>query len=115
MLCTLNRNTVGALCGYVRVPRKLAKSFRWKKFERKARYRFDVHGGVTFAGKHCNEPKLEDGKWIGFDCAHYQDYLPDYANYSFAMLNMDHTTYRDVAYVKEQRALLAQQIAREAK
>jgi hypothetical protein len=63
---------------------------------------FNVHGGVTFAGKY---PK--ENLWlIGFDCAHSGDLCPE-SNYSSAS-----ETYRTLEYAKAETERLAAQIAK---
>ena len=83
--CLIVRNNLGALCGYVGVDKN--HPYYGKGYD-------DVpctsaHGGLTFAG-HCQKTdneyegichKVEDGEddkvwWLGFDCAHYQDFVP---------------------------------------
>lgn len=51
----------GHLCGYI----KISKDVKDDLVES-----LDVHGGITYDSVH------EDGRWIGFDCAHSNDYLP---------------------------------------
>lgn len=63
-------NTMGYLCGYV----KVGKDHPWYG----KGYDFpDVtcHGGLTFADydKPCDAPGPDDGYWVGFDCAHAGD------------------------------------------
>lgn len=57
-------------CGYVRVP----KGHPWhgKDYDSIEAH---VHGGLTFAkpDEPCDKGGLDDGWWIGFDCAHAGD------------------------------------------
>lgn len=55
----------GHLCGYVQVPDDL------KLFDKGYDLDFDVHGGITY-----NEKDDDEKNWIGFDCAHLNDYQP---------------------------------------
>ena len=60
--CLVLRNDVGALCGYVRVP----KNSRWTDFST-----IQVHGNITYSSLN------EDGdRWIGFDCCGHADFVP---------------------------------------
>ena len=74
-------NGNGYRCGYIKVPpghpwhgRDYSDSL-WEP---------DVHGGLTFAEPDtpCDKGGLDDGWWIGFDCAHFGDAqdrtLPNY-------------------------------------
>lgn len=38
---------------------------------------FGVHGGITFTGFHKKNFPANDIWWIGFDCAHSDDYCPN--------------------------------------
>lgn len=86
--CLAVRNRMGSWCGYVGV----AEGHPW--FEREydgveESGAISVHGGPTFAG-FCQEHLGEGGIchvpgpgepdrvwWIGFDCAHYMDTVPE--------------------------------------
>lgn len=88
-----------------------------------------VHGGVTFSGfcqksddesQHvCHVPgpgETDRVWWFGFDCAHCDDFAPSIRSYSSLKIG-DPTgygttiEYRDVAYVTQQCADLAKQLA----
>lgn len=113
------RNHGGALCGYVGVP----QSHPWFGIGYDD-VDVDVHGGLTFAN-HCspngNEAEhichiVEDGEddrvwWLGFDCAHSGDKAPAMdATYKKWNMLMRGDEYRTIEYVKNQIALLAQQV-----
>lgn len=84
--------------------------------------RFDVHGGLTFAGDcHDDEPEEsaichtpgegdpDDVWWFGYDCAHAWDRQPGMeARHGTRPMPDEH--YRSVAYVKQENAKLAQQL-----
>lgn len=94
----------------------------------------DVHGGLTFASacsphgdeaaNVCHVPgpgETDRVWWFGFDCAHAGDLCPQmnmHLKQMDAILPMppslagyrDNDEYRDVAYVKEQCAMLAKQL-----
>lgn len=63
---------MGHRCGYVRLP----ENHVWHGYHHMDIESIAVHGGVTFSGPH---KQLGPGWWIGFDCAHYGDYVPGMA------------------------------------
>lgn len=82
-----------------------------------------VHGGLTFFGPCdggvgiCHVPALGEPEhvwWLGFDCAHYQDYSPNNARlaaergYPFTIRPDE--VYRTLDYVRQQCASLARQL-----
>lgn len=126
------RNRMGAWCGYVAVDEAhpyFAEDVMDLDFE----HDLNVHGGVTYndfcAGHICHVP--EPGRpdrvwWIGFDCGHYNDYVPSVeANiqrlYDEGKLPFRSTdehmpaylrkTYKPVAYVRNEVEDLARQLA----
>lgn len=86
----------------------------------------DVHGGVTFTDRcreHgdaepwrgvCHVPLAGRGEvwWIGFDCAHAGDLSPTSGRWGIASPG---DAYRTLAYVEEQCAGLARQLAEAGK
>ena len=105
---------MGHLCGYIKLPQghpwlKGALKKRWgkKRFSKKYEQRhvgydfgpiqnLSVHGGVTFFGRISRGR----GHWVGFDCAHYDDFVPSMGFKG---------TYRDIEYVlAELRGLVSQ-------
>jgi hypothetical protein len=121
--CLLVRAPVtGGWCGYVGV----AKGHpAFKKHYDKVKLPVGVHGGLTFSG-FCAENDKEHGIchvpdpgepdhvwWLGFDHAHAGDLTPAI----MALLKSyggggmrEWETYRDLAYAKDQCALLALQL-----
>jgi hypothetical protein len=108
MPCLIVRaSSTGALCGYV----GLGKSHRYYAH----RYGeidalFDVHGGLTYSdtcqGHICHVPKDNESDevwWLGFDCSHCGDHSPRFSP-------LDHDTYKDIAYVKNEVEHLADQL-----
>ena len=77
--CLIVRNAaMGGLCGYIGIP--YGHPWHGKGYDE---IDVDCHGGATYSGEcaHfvCHDP--EEGAndnvwWVGFDCAHGQDYLP---------------------------------------
>lgn len=79
----------------------------------------NVHGGVTYSDTCqpgtdesrgiCHTPSQDEADdiwWFGFDCSHSGDHCPQLAK----LLPFAGDTYRDLAYVQQQCALLAQQL-----
>lgn len=68
--CQAQRNMLtGAWCGYVGV----SDDHPATKMSRDAlEGALIVHGGVTYIGHRDNDDRL----WIGFDCGHFDDYMP---------------------------------------
>lgn len=69
--CQVIRNQLGAWCGYVRLP----DTHPWTSLDALEDIPVTVHGGVSFIGT----PEFDDsgrGIWIGFDCGHFDDYVP---------------------------------------
>lgn len=112
--CLIVRSPLGALCGYVGVPEgHPCYGKDWDDLD------VNVHGGLTYSdacqpGDHVPGEKESDNMWwLGFDCAHAWDFAPGVdAELRAAGIrtNDRDTTYRDVAYVKEQIARLAAQL-----
>lgn len=136
--CLAMRNGGGAWCGYVAVPTSHPAhglSYHSDAFdiedllnERRtldhartqlAVNNIEVHGGLTFAGaerEHAAAP--ERAWWFGFDCSHAGDYSPRFDRADDPVLGLGKPTgwggvitYRTLAYVEEQCALLADQLA----
>lgn len=78
----------------------------------------EVHGGITFSGR--TEDKESDLYWFGFDCAHYNDYIPYseevrqlFGNGLDGLLNRRPTEeqpYRNFEFVKNECEKLADQL-----
>ena len=123
--CLIVRGPVGALCGYVGVsPGHPLHETNYNAIED----RITVHGGLTYSGLcqpdpddnahgicHVVEPGEDDRVWwFGFDCAHYLDLVPGMIHiYSKLKLARDeHSTYRNIEYVKAEVRDLAAQLHR---
>ena len=131
--CLIVRGPVGALCGYVGVaPDHPAHGKNYDHWSygadgepsalepiEEAINGLQAHGGLTFAGAcgHGDDPARGichipgDGEpdtvwWFGFDCAHCGDLSPD-----MGRRRRDEGVYRDLAYVRDQVAALAAQLA----
>lgn len=118
--CLIRRGGGGAWCGYVGVP--LGHPWHGAALDH---YPDgveipDVHGGVTYAA-HCDDDP-EGGVchvpapgapehlfWVGFDCAHRDDLVPERSS------PVRRGTYRTVDYVRAETLSLARQAAAKAK
>ena len=71
--CTYVTGYMGFYCGYVRCDP--GHPWHGKDYND---IDADIHGGLTFAALEEEECKHEDGLgwWIGFDCGHYNDFIP---------------------------------------
>lgn len=101
--CVIVRNPhLGHLCGYVGVPDDhLAYG---KDYDDDIFNAVMVHGGLTFSGfRQATAGEPTDLWWLGFDCAHYGDFVPN-------MPVCIGTVYRDVGYVTNEVTMLAKQL-----
>lgn len=120
--CLINRNHMGAWCGYVGVPPShplYGKSYQ--ELEEK-RIDLEVHGGITYSdfcqGEICHPSDEGEAPvyWFGFDCAHAWDLIPAMD----ALRNHDPSwprfpspsseVYRDINFVKAEVEQLAEQL-----
>lgn len=104
MPCVVHRARQGHLCGYVGIP------VPWEMELDSGD--LDVHGGVTW-------DDVYDGyRWVGFDCAHAYDLVPEYEMVSEIealerlRAHLPKTEYRNIDYVIQQTRKLADQIAK---
>ena len=107
--CAIRRGPLtGALNGYVGVPAGHPQYGQTPDDDV-----IEVHGGITYAHEHLPGPGMppQDGGfwWIGFDCSHADDLIPEIGPFS------DEDVYRDIAYVREQAERLAEHLAAIAK
>ncbi len=117
------RNRMGALCGYVGVPR--GHKFYGAHYEN---VDVDVHGRLTYSDR-CNGPichvplpgESDDVWWLGFDCAHMGDLVPGLYRYSgkvpspMASAIATRERYKDVNFVRREVEHLADQLAASSK
>lgn len=108
--CAIRRTMVQTLCGYVAVPWG-HPAWGWDRDDERLDDVY-VHGGITWSGAFPSaEP--QGPWWFGFDCAHYQDFIPGVAA---ALAKVDHpypmpdAVYRNFAYVRLQCESLAKQL-----
>ena len=100
---------LGILCGYIGLP-KDHPDFGKHYNELMAGY--EVHGGLTFS--YHSMPSINDNRdkwWIGFDCAHFSDFIPKIPETCEPV-----STWKDVGFVKKEiDALISQARKRENK
>jgi hypothetical protein len=103
----LNHPWAGYINGYIKVP----STHPWWGKDIDQLYDISVHGGVTYSesGLHTSKGD-EQGWWVGFDTAHWQDLnpckLPDGIEIGDPT---EFQTYRTMEYVIEQLKSLARQ------
>ena len=96
----LRHRDFGHLCGYVGVPES---NPNYGKAD--AELHCYVHGGVTYAADKLREYETHKKLWwIGFDCSHFGDAMPNLSIHN-------HGTYRDANYVEAECRKLAAQLA----
>jgi len=92
------------LCGYCNIP--AGHPHHGKPYQD---LDYSVHGGLTFSNSEAPAKEFAEGEfWIGFDCAHCDDYMP--GNVDRIQLGDRPVVYRDIEYVTEQCKQLAEQI-----
>jgi len=93
----------GQLNGYVRIP-------EYHPYYDKEQHDIDIecHGGITFGP---SELEGETGIFIGFDTAHYLDFMPFMAFLGANSLVLD-GTYRDVNYVRNECKQIVEQLSK---
>ena len=119
--CLIVRTTTGHLCGYVEVP----EDHPWNgsgyddpadgskrddgtvDWSDRIDGKVEIHGGLTFA--NAREQVVGSGWWFGFDCAHAWDLVPTMLRDGFH--SQAESTYRNLAYVRNECVSLARQLA----
>lgn len=103
----------GQLNGYVRIPK--SHKFYGKSYSDDGVEDIECHGGLTFAG----DLEYDGDFYIGFDTAHYQDYMPFLqmalgksggGNPSIIDTNEE---YRDIQYVRNQCKRIVEQLIKQ--
>lgn len=98
--CIIRVEWSGHLNGYVKIPtdhRLFGMGYSDDKFPD-----LHVHGGITYAG----EMENPDEWWIGFDCAHYDDPMPN----NPAQFKSTTATYKDEYFVVREIMNLVEQV-----
>lgn len=88
--CLILRNgALGNLCGYIALPPDHHLfGQHYDTIEDIYNYELPAHGDLTFSGE------FENRYWIGFDCAHAGDYVPN------SPINDEEDTYKDMNFVE---------------
>jgi hypothetical protein len=133
---------IGHLCGYVGLSKEHPYYGKtWEGDNDEINQLVDAHGGITYANKCqgdiCHVPangETDDVWWIGFDCAHFGDFIPrpkilyegmedwngklhDLMNMTLAIVGKDKTrgeSYKTVAFVKNEIRNLVKQLEKAA-
>jgi hypothetical protein len=122
--CMVRRGGLSAWCGYVGIPKSHPL---FEKDYSDIEAEIDVHGGLTFAskcsgGEHGICHVVEEGEdddvwWLGFDCGHFDDLLPEWTmNAGFLPIygdpsNPPSATYKTYDWVRAETERLAAQLA----
>jgi hypothetical protein len=130
--CLIHRGSIGALCGYVGVPKGHPAYGVGYDDVKVAGEWPDVHGGLTYADRcqetddesdgicHVPEPgRPHDVWWLGFDCGHSGDICPKIEMALRSSLMGGPISgwpwpvyYKPVSYVRAEVSSLAKQLAR---
>lgn len=98
--CALRRSFMGTWCGYVGLPP--SHSGAKPGYDGYTSLDITVHGGLTYGDKSWWD-KESTLVWMGFDCAHYGDFMPKMPDFG--------GVYRTMEYAKEQCENLAKQFS----
>lgn len=111
----LRHPELGLLCGYVGV--KAGYVCHGKHYDHLPYadlFSIDVHGGLTFADEGDGSWRPKGYWWLGFDCGHAWDLVPQILELEETVFGsgiMSEFPYRDFTYVKKQVERLADQLA----
>ena len=104
--CLILRTPLKQLCGYVGVPP--SHPMYQKDYDD---IDVVVHGGLTFSHMGGFDDRWREGFWwVGFDCAHFGDYVPG-IDEALGTSRSRQETYRNWAWVKAKTQRLAEQLA----
>lgn len=94
----------GQLNGYVRIPQ--GHEFYGKGYDHDGLMNIECHGGLTFSGDLENDGDF----YIGFDTAHYQDYVPFLQMNIGRSTTFENKTYKDINYVRNECKSIVDQL-----
>ena len=103
---------LGHLCGYVAVPKGhpcYGKDYSHIPYD--DLFPVKVHGGLTFSREGNGNTWPKGYWWLGFDCAHAWDLVPQIPEL-MGRQSREHETYRNFAYVRREIEDLADQLAK---
>jgi hypothetical protein len=119
--CIIKRSPIaGMWCGYVGIPKEHSL-YGLDSEEINHLSILNIHGDITFAAACqegppeatiCHIPqeeKLDDVWWLGFDCAHSFDIIPNASG--LLEILPDLSSYRDIDFAKDETTKLAKQLA----
>jgi len=109
--CLILRHTeLGHLCGYIAISREhLCYGRDHDHIPYDDLFPVEVHGGLTFSREGHGDTRQKGYWWLGFDCAHWGDLVPQIVE----LLDREpheFETYRNFAYVRREVKELAYQI-----
>ncbi len=102
MTCVVRKTEMGVFTGYVGLPK--GHPLFGKGYSECGRY-IDVHGGLTYADESLPWWKPDGKWWLGFDCAHAGDAIPN-------LMEGEGLVYRDEEFAREEVTGLAKQMVR---
>lgn len=106
MCCALIHPDLGHWCGYIAVP----EGHPWFGKDDEGMDFPAVHGGITYTSDH--KPHCEpDGLWwIGFDCAHLDDYVPGMPwQFGFDGRTVTEASFKELDFVQKEIMSLMKQ------
>lgn len=100
------------LCGYVGVPtRHPCSGKHYDHIPYEDLLVVEVHGGLTFAGEGDDKFRPAGYWWLGFDCGHFRDLVPQIVEI-FNRPPNDFEIYKNFQYVRQETKSLAEQLAK---
>lgn len=106
----LRHHELGHLCGYVAVPKgHLCWGKDYDHIPYDDLFPVEVHGGLTFSREGNGATWQKGYWWLGFDCAHAWDLVPEMLEL-IGRERREYETYRNFAYVRAQVKSLAEQV-----
>jgi hypothetical protein len=106
---------LGNLCGYAGVSKgHVCYGIDGESLPYEDLSSVSVHGGLTFSGQGEDPWRPVGYWWLGFDCAHYMDLVPQMYELELEWYGkaraMEGTTYRNFEYVRKETKHLAEQL-----
>ncbi|GAI64324.1 unnamed protein product [marine sediment metagenome] len=106
----LRHSELGHLCGYVAVPKgHLCYGKDYDHIPYDDLFPIQVHGGLTWCKEGDGDTWPKGYWWLGFDCAHAWDLVPQMLEL-IGRERREYETYRNFAYVRAQVKSLAEKV-----